>query len=237
MSTKGLTGFEIKDADQGSVQAVFSTFDVIDSDGDVTRAGAFEEGAPVRISAYGHTSWQGVLPVGKGTIRQTKTEAILDGQFFMDTTAGRDTFTVVKELGDLGEWSYGYDPVEFSFGEFDNQNVRFLTKLKVHEVSPVLLGAGVNTRTLVAKSNGTLKFSEEAAIALATVTDLLDRADEAIASRRQKHLGAESSALLALVEEQLKRFATILRTPDSSQADHEALRELLRYQRSLARIA
>jgi hypothetical protein len=153
MDTKGLH-VEIKDDAQGLVRAVFSTMNKIDSDQDVTRPGAFADGAPVRISAYGHTSWEGMLPVGKGTIRQTAKEAILDGQFFMNTAHGRDTFTTVKELSDAGlqEWSYGYDPIEYSFGEFDGQRVRFLDKVKVHEVSPVLLGAGVNTRTLSAKS-------------------------------------------------------------------------------------
>src|SRR5690606_17071896 len=101
---------------------------------------------------YGHTSWDGALPVGKGTIRQTSKEAIFEGQFFLDTTAGRDTFVTVKELGSLGQWSYGYDALEYSFGEHDGQHVRFLSKQKVHEVSPVLLGAGVGTRTLATKS-------------------------------------------------------------------------------------
>lgn len=160
MQTKNFGRVEIKDADKGEVAAVFSTFDVIDSDGDVTSAGAFEDGTVVPISSYGHGSWSGALPVGKGRIRQTATEAILDGQFFMDTTAGRDTFTTVKELGELGQWSYGYDPVEFHFGEVDDRKVRFLDRLKVHEVSPVLVGAGVNTRTLSAKSQKETPMAE-----------------------------------------------------------------------------
>jgi HK97 family phage prohead protease len=153
MYTKGLR-VEIKDESKGLVTAVFATFNTVDSDRDVTLPGAFEDGAEVPISAYGHTSWEGRLPVGKGVIRQTKTEAILDGEFFMDTTHGRDTFMTVKRLGALGQWSYGYDPVEYSFGEFEGGKVRFLSKQKVHEVSPVLLGAGVGTRTLAAKSAG-----------------------------------------------------------------------------------
>lgn len=152
MDTKALGRVEIKDADQGLVTAVFATLGVVDSDGDVTVDGAFEDGAQVRISAYGHQSWMGALPVGKGTIRVVGKEAVLDGQFFLDTTAGRDTFTVVKELGPMQEWSYGYDAAEFSFGEQDGQRVRFLQKQIVHEVSPVMLGAGVGTRTLTAKS-------------------------------------------------------------------------------------
>lgn len=149
---KHLSRVEVKDAARGEVTAIFSTFDVVDSDGDVTLAGAFDEGTVVPISAYGHTSWQGAPPVGKATIHTTAKEAILEGQFFMDTQGGKDTFTAVKELGALGQWSYGYDPVEFHFGDHDGKDVRFLSKLKVHEVSPVLLGAGVGTRTLSAKS-------------------------------------------------------------------------------------
>src|SRR5690349_20178645 len=43
--TKALRAVEIKDASQGLIQAVFSTFDVIDRDGDVTRKSAFKDGA------------------------------------------------------------------------------------------------------------------------------------------------------------------------------------------------
>jgi len=154
MDTKSLR-VEIKNADRGEVTAIFSTFNVVDADGDVTRPGAFEDGAEVPISAYGHASWQGALPVGKARIRQTDTQAILEGQFFMNTAAGRDTFTVVKELGDLGQWSYGFDVVKQSFGEFEGRQVRFLEKVRVHEVSPVLVGAGVGVRTLSAKAAST----------------------------------------------------------------------------------
>ena len=149
--SKALQRFEIKDTARGEVTAVFATLNVVDRDGDVTVAGAFEEGAPVRISAYGHTSWSGALPVGKGTIRTVGDQAILDGQFFLDTTAGRDTFTVVKELGELGEWSYGFDILDYGHGTQNGQPVRVLKRLRVFEVSPVLLGAGIGTRTLAAK--------------------------------------------------------------------------------------
>lgn len=148
---KALTGLKINDADKGTVTAVFATFNVVDHDGDVTLPGAFEDGAEVRISAWNHASWSGAMPVGKGTIHQTDTEAILDGQFFLNTTAGRETFEVVKELGDLGEWSYGFDVEKNSFGKFEDRDVQFLEKLKTHEVSPVLLGAGIGTRTLATK--------------------------------------------------------------------------------------
>ena len=153
MDTKALGRVEIKDAAKGTVKAVFSTFDVVDHDGDVTVAGAIEDGAPVRISAYGHASWGGALPVGKGVVRVEGNEAILEGQFFLDTTHGRDTFETVKQLSmdGLQEWSYGFDVLDAEPVERDGRQVRMLKRLKVHEVSPVLLGAGIDTRTLAVK--------------------------------------------------------------------------------------
>ncbi|MGR6922564.1 HK97 family phage prohead protease [[Actinomadura] parvosata] len=151
MDTKSLR-VEIKDEAKGEVRAVFSTFNKIDSHRDVTVPGAFTDGEEMPISSYGHTSWEGALPVGKGRIRQTSKEAIFEGEFFMDTPHGAATFKTVQRLGSLGQWSYGYDALDYSFGEHDGEKVRFLNKLKVHEVSPVLLGAGVGTRTLATKS-------------------------------------------------------------------------------------
>jgi hypothetical protein len=153
MTTKSFTGIQVKDADKGEFSAVFSTFNVVDHDGDVTLPGAFDPGTPVRISAYGHASWGGALPVGKGVVRANDEQAWVEGQFFLDTTHGRDTFLTVKAMGELQEWSYSVEPTKNSFGEFDGRNVQFLEKLKgPHEVSPVLAGAGIGTRTLGVKT-------------------------------------------------------------------------------------
>lgn len=173
---------EVKDPDQGLVEAIFSRFDVIDADGDVTRRGAFADGASVRISAYGHASWAGALPVGRGVIRVQDDVAILDGAFFLETAHGRDHFEVVKQMGDLQEWSYGFDVDRWSAGQFDGREVRFLEALTVHEVSPVLLGAGVETGTLSVKG---LAFTQEADAALAAVDALIVRS-EALAALRAK---------------------------------------------------
>lgn len=227
MNTKGLR-VEVKDADKGEVTAVFSTFGVVDHDGDVTSPGAFTDGAPVRMSAYQHTSWMGALPVGKGTIRVTATEAIFEGGFFMNTAAGRDTFEVVKEMGDLQEWSYGYDPIEFAFGEHDGSQVRFLNKVDAHEVSPVLKGAGLNTRTLAVKGDG-LTFAEQARAVLAAVDELLGRAADVVAKRQEKGkgLGADSTALLGELDTRFKRLDELMRQPEPDTGALE--REYLRF--------
>jgi hypothetical protein len=150
---KALTDVTIKNADLGLVEAVFSRFDVIDKDGDVTRKGAFREGAAVVISAYGHKSWEGQLPIGKGTIHELDDVAVLKGQFFMNTTHGRDAFETVKELSEAGlqEWSYSLHDVVAKADTVEGRKVRVLEKIGVKEVSPVLIGAGVDTRTLSTK--------------------------------------------------------------------------------------
>jgi hypothetical protein len=37
----------------------------------------------------------------------------------MNTPAGRDTFQVIKEMGELQEWSYGFDIIESDTGDRD----------------------------------------------------------------------------------------------------------------------
>jgi HK97 family phage prohead protease len=231
--TKSLSRIEVKDAEKGEITGVFSTLGVVDSDMDVTLKGAFENGAKVRISAYGHKSWEGALPVGKATIKEVGNEAIFDGRIFLDTQAGRDTFTVIKELGEDGlqEFSYGYDPIEYSFGEHEGQPVRFLTKVKVHEVSPVLLGAGVGTRLLTAKSG--MKFSDHVEAVLADLDALLERATDVVALRAEKGkaISEDSAARLTAIKSRLEEL--VARTPIPPADDWSAALDLLAASASL----
>lgn len=163
MEMKGLT-VEVKDEAKGIVQARFATLGVKDHDGDVIEKGAFGE-QDVRVSSFGHASWRGALPVGSGTIQEKKNEAVADMQFFMDTEIGREHFGVVKGLGPLGEWSFGFDVEEAAVPDEDQRQSgvrRVLKKLKVIEVSPVLQGAGVNTATLATKALGPAESEEVA---------------------------------------------------------------------------
>lgn len=166
MQNKTITNVRVKDAELGIVEAVFASHlvdpsqlgqadaKVIDKDGDVTLKGAFTDGQAVVISAYGHGSWEGRLPVGKGVIREVGDQAVMEGQFFMNTPHGRDTFETVKELSadDLQEWSYSLHEVTAVRGTVAGKAVRILQQVKrVKEVSPVLMGAGVDTHTLSTK--------------------------------------------------------------------------------------
>lgn len=153
---KSAVRVEIKDADKGEVDLVFATFNAWDKDQDWTEPGAFTDGAKVPVSAYGHKSWEGALPVGIAELSQTPREAQARAKFFMDTPDGAATFKTVKRLHEagLGDWSYGYRPKTWEMGERDGQRGRILKAVDVDEISPVLVGAGVGTRTLSAKAAG-----------------------------------------------------------------------------------
>lgn len=172
---------ELNDAAPGEFRAIFSTFGVVDRDGDVTLSDAFTKGQKVRIAQWGH-NW-GALPVGKGVITSDDSKAWVDGAFFLDTQAGADTYTTVKNLGNLQEWSFGYSVTKSKPGVFEGKDVRFLEALDVFEVSPVMLGAGINTRTEFVKS--ALSFDEESEHALAGVQEFSERA-KALAALRGK---------------------------------------------------
>lgn len=132
----------------GEFTAVFATFNVIDHHGDVTIPGAFVDGAQTVVEPWNH-GWD--LPAGKGVIKSDGEKVWINGRFFINTEAGRETYLTVKELGELAEWSYSFDIEESSSGEFEGQQVRFLNKLDVVGVGPVTRGAGIGTQTTTIK--------------------------------------------------------------------------------------
>jgi HK97 family phage prohead protease len=131
----------------GQIAAVFSTFNTIDSDGDVVRQTAFTDGQEVPM-VWAH-DWQS--PVGKGVIRVQPDRAVFEGAFFMDTFAGEQAYRTVKAMGDLQEWSWGFRILDAEYGEFEGEKVQFINEADVFEVSPVLVGANRETMTLAIK--------------------------------------------------------------------------------------
>ena len=147
MNTKRYTGkLQVKSKAQGLVEAVFATLNVPDLDGDVTIPGAFGRQTTV-IESWNHGHG---LPVGRGTISERGNEAILDGQFFLDTRAGKDHFNTLLALGEKVEWSYTFNIVDAA--PRDTGKGLILKRLDVVGVGPVTRGAGIATRTLVLKA-------------------------------------------------------------------------------------
>lgn len=155
MDVRGVT---VKDAEQGLVEAVIARTGIVDRDGDVFLKGAFGT-KNVRVSAYNHRSWPqrgGLPPVGRGTIREQGDEVVAEMKFFLGTAEGRDAFEVVKEMGDLQEWSYGFMPGSATRSQVTPELEKLGAKqafksVPVEEVSPVLLGASFGTRTVGVK--------------------------------------------------------------------------------------
>jgi len=229
------------DGTEGEFSATFSTLNVVDHHGDVTRPGAFADGAEVFVGAYMHDIWQ--LPVGKGVIASDDERAWIEGAFWLDTPNGEATYRTVKNAGGLMEWSYIFTVERASYGTHEqggvkHEEVRFLEQVDVWSVDPVLRGAGIDTRTDGIKSRGG-PFAAHALQLAAAAEGFLGRLETRLAMRASE--GRELSAvdrerlealdtglveLRALIERALRAGAR------DDQVDIE--RELLRFQRSLA---
>ncbi len=191
----------IKDHEKGIVTAAFAKLGVKDHDGDITLPGAFGKQS-VMVSAYGHGSWMGELPVGRGTISEKNGEAVGELKFFMTTPHGREHFEVVKEMGDLQQWSYGFDVKETGeVTEEMRQNGvdRVLKTLDVHEVSPVIRGAGVDTRTLSVKCESCGSKVHTQNFGQAQVIDLIEEINAG--SKKDEEKKVESTALGRLLKQ------------------------------------
>ncbi len=181
---------EIKALDDSGVGvAKIATLNVIDSDGDVTRPGAFGE---QEVKVLPTHDW-GSVPLGKGTIKESGDDVLVDFRLNLDTVAGKEWYAALKfdlEHGQpLQEWSYGFTiPKEGSEdGLVDGREVRILKAVKVHEVSPVVLGAGVGTGTLAVKNKAPegITLTEEITRALAGLKSATDRLEKVRAMRAE----------------------------------------------------
>ena len=97
------------------------------------------------------------VPLGKSTVYQTETDIRADLVFNMDIEDGRKWASALKfdlENGEpKNEWSYGFRILESSEETRDGERVNILEKLDIFEVSPVVRGAGNNTRTVDIKTD------------------------------------------------------------------------------------
>lgn len=241
---KSFARFEWKAETEGAFRASFAKLNVVDKDGDVTLPGAFPKGQAVLIGAYGHMSWSGELPVGDGVIGEDTDWAYVDGQFWLDTAAGEQTYKAVKRASEKGlqEWSYGYEPKLVEYGREELAAYpgawRILKQVAVFEVSPVLRGAGDDTHTDFVKSMR-VPFADHGDTVLAAVKAWSDRSRE-LASLRQKEGRVLSDAnrtrlasLADALDGALSDVRTLLEETDPDKDGKSLADALLRMERDL----
>ena len=221
--------------DEGTGIARIAILSAIDSDGDTYLAGAFGE-QHVKVLPAHNT---GSVPLGRARIYEQGDEALAEFQLNLDTEAGREWHAALKfdfESGNpLQEWSYGFRIVDASSDRRDGENVRVLKKLKVHEISPVVLGAGVGTATLSVKQRGGA-FGDQIAAVAAELQDVTVRAQEIKAlragdgrdlsaeRRRQlEELKAQCSAIGAIGDEIGVLLDNVAAAADGEQASERDL--------------
>ena len=129
----------------GYLKCVFATLDVTDKDGDVVMHGSVGN-QNVHISPLGHAVWDGHLPIGKGVAYEDGNLAVMEGMFNLEIQAGRDCYSAIKFAPELYQFSWGFQATRKPGSH------AYIERTKIWEVSPVLIGAGVNTRVLAVKS-------------------------------------------------------------------------------------
>jgi HK97 family phage prohead protease len=137
-------------------------------------------------------------PIGKGVIEEKNDSAVFKGSFFMDTEAGKEAYNLVKSMGDLQQWSFGFRVNDSEVGKVQKDDsetqARFLKDLTVYEVSPVLVGANQETYTLAIKTGEDTVYEAKGEVneeKVALDEDVFDNEEEAI--KRAEELGCEGS--------------------------------------------
>ena len=201
--------FRLKAIGDGTVSAVIATLNVKDHHGEVTLPGAFGAQEVPIVPTH---NWRSV-PLGKAKIREVGTEAIADMQFNLESDAGREWFSALKfdyENGkSLQQYSYGFDVLEGGEETHAGEPTYMLKKLTVFEVSPVLVGAGINTRTLAVKSGASMEQQfEDVEAALVSASGFCDRV-KALATLRGEE-GKEGRILSKANRDRLSRLKDLI---------------------------
>ena len=158
------TPIELKeDGDTRYLEAVFSLFDKVDSDNDITVSGALKSGYEGnKVPLVWNHDWSKVI--GRGVIESDNEKAVFKG-YFLNTESGKEAYETVKQMRDMQQFSYGFQVLDSETStatdsKGDEIPVRVLKDVKVWEVSPVLVGSQQNSFVQALKS-GLDQFEKE----------------------------------------------------------------------------
>lgn len=206
--------------EKGKGSAVFATLNVVDKDGDLTIPGAFGEQMAKFVGAH---NW-GEPSIGGSKVREEGNLAIADFQINLDMAAGQEWYKSLKFNFDNQipqEFSYGFDVLKDSYRDEGGRRIRVLEEMKVHEVSPVMIGAGVNTHLRSMK--GSRPMDEHFEAVCFELDDFISRAGSLTAMRAKENRDPLSQTMkerittLSLkLTEMTKSLEAMLRGPESS---------------------
>jgi len=162
----------------GNGLARIATLSEVDHDGDTYAPGAFgwkEQWVPI-LPAHDRDA----LPLGKAKVYEQDGVAFAELHMNTETSDGKDWASHLKFDLATGipaqEWSYGFAVMDAAYEDRQGERVRVLRKLDVHEVSPVVRGAGMGTGTLSMKSRG--GFAAQIDAVIAEISDIVERAGD-----------------------------------------------------------
>lgn len=220
METKSFSGSVKVDA-EGKGQAVFATLGVVDKDGDFTEKGAFGT-QTAKLSPAHDWSAPGM---GLAKIRESGNDVVADFQFNMEMSSAKEWAASLKfnqEHDIPQEWSYGFDVKESAEETRGGERVRVLQDMKVYEVSPVMVGAGVNTRTTQMKASR--KLEDHFADVVAQNRDFANRLEDLKSKRAEDGRSlsqANRERVTQLIDELAgitKQAGELIVVPDDSAA-------------------
>lgn len=191
-----LTHLKIDPAGEGTFEAAFANLNAVDRDGDGYDPGAIGE-QRVMVSQWNHGSWNGgadSLPIGVGKTYESSGWGMIAGEFDMGDPDAVKTYRKLKYLKDKGfpvEWSFALPEADWRMEERDGDRIRIYTRILIPEVSPVLMGAGIDTHLTSIKSREgkdvdtqdrndgeAMPFAKQLDEAVETVESVLARAKE-----------------------------------------------------------
>ena len=162
--TTGLS-LEVKNEEAGEVTAIIATTNTgPDSDGDIYGSDVLGGRSQSTMILPAHDSHS--VPLGKATVRQTEDALVADMKFNLGIEDGRKWFDSIRFDLENGEskqnYSYGFRILKAGQDVYDGESVNRLDGLDIFEVSPVIRGAGNNTRTVTVKGNQPAPVDEHA---------------------------------------------------------------------------
>lgn len=163
MKNKTVKGVELKaDGDKRIIKGYAAIFNVLDSDEDIIKAGAFRETIINDFSPPGDGKnrvkllWQHSRAevIGRPTVLREDSMGLYFEGKVSKTQRGDEALELISD-GAIDEMSFGFDVMSaewMDYGE-SKMRVRALTRLKLWEISPVTWGASSATSVSAEKAD------------------------------------------------------------------------------------